>query len=196
MVRCNRRTPSRCSSRAQPGATVALLGTGGVSIWALQLAHAAGLRTIITSSSDEKLERARALGANETINYRAQPEWQNEVLRLTGGEGADIVVEVGRRDTLPRSVAAAKMGGFVPIIGGVTSFAGPELALLPVIGGFKRLHGIMVGSRAMLDDVARFVEAQQIRPVVDRVFRFEEAPEAYAWLAAGKHFGKVVIRVA
>ncbi|CAG9269776.1 Alcohol dehydrogenase [Paraburkholderia unamae] len=182
--------------RAQPGATVALLGTGGVSIWALQLAHAAGLRTIVTSSSDAKLERARALGANATINYRTQPEWQNEVLRATGGEGADIVVEVGGRDTLPRSVAAAKMGGLVSIIGGVTSFAGPELGLLPVIGGMKRLHGVMVGSRAMLESVTRFVEAQQIRPVVDRVFGFDEAPEAYAWLEAGKHFGKVVIRVA
>ncbi|WP_042262915.1 zinc-dependent alcohol dehydrogenase family protein [Paraburkholderia heleia] len=181
---------------AQPGATVVLLGTGGVSIWALQLAHAAGLRTIITSSSDEKLERARSLGANETINYRSHPEWQDEVLRLTGGEGADIVVEVGGRDTLPRSVAAAKMGGLVSIIGGVTSFAGPELGLLPVIGGFKRLHGLMVGSRAMLDDVTRFVAARQIRPMVDRVFAFDEAPEAYAWLEAGKHFGKVVIRVA
>jgi NADPH:quinone reductase-like Zn-dependent oxidoreductase len=182
--------------RALPGATVALLGTGGVSIWALQLAHAAGLKTIITSSSDEKLERARALGANETINYRTHPEWQNEVLRLTGGEGADIVVEVGGRDTLPRSVAAARMGGLVSIIGGVSSFAGPELGLLPVIGGFKRLHGLMVGSRTMLDDLTRFVEAQQIRPVVDRVFGFDEAPEAYKWLEAGKHFGKVVIRVA
>ncbi|MFT0173063.1 zinc-dependent alcohol dehydrogenase family protein [Paraburkholderia mimosarum] len=181
---------------ALPGATVALLGTGGVSIWALQLAHAAGLRTIITSSSDAKLERARALGASETINYRSHPEWQDEVLRLTGGEGADIVVEVGGRDTLPRSVAATKMGGLVSIIGGVTSFAGPELGLLSVIGGMKRLHGIMVGSRAMLEDVTRLVAAQQIRPVVDRVFGFDEAPEAYAWLEAGKHFGKVVIRVA
>jgi NADPH:quinone reductase-like Zn-dependent oxidoreductase len=181
---------------AHPGSTVALLGTGGVSIWALQLAHAAGLRTIITSSSDEKLERARKLGADETINYRATPEWQDEVLRLTDGAGADIVVEVGGRDTLPRSIAATKMGGIVSIIGGVSGFAGPELALLPVIGGIRRLQGIMVGSRAMLEDVGRLVAARQIRPVVDRVFGFDEAPEAYAWLQGGNHFGKVVIRVA
>ncbi|EKS9797287.1 MULTISPECIES: zinc-dependent alcohol dehydrogenase family protein [Burkholderia] len=179
-----------------PGATVVLLGTGGVSIVALQLAHAAGLRTIVTSSSDAKLERARALGADATINYRATPEWQNEVLRLTGGAGADLVVEVGGKDTLPRSVAATKLGGIVSVIGGLSSFAGPELGLLSLIGGIRQLHGIMVGSRAMLDDVVRLVDAKQIRPVVDRVFGFDEAPQAYAYLQSGQHFGKVVIRVA
>ncbi|MCA7916450.1 NAD(P)-dependent alcohol dehydrogenase [Burkholderia contaminans] len=179
-----------------PGATVVLLGTGGVSIVALQLAHAAGLRTIVTSSSDAKLERARALGADATINYRATPEWQNEVLRLTGGAGADLVVEVGGKDTLPRSVAATKMGGIVSVIGGLSSFAGPELGLLSLIGGIRQLHGIMVGSRAMLDDVVRLVDAKRIKPVVDRVFGFDEAPQAYAYLQSGQHFGKVVIRVA
>ncbi|WP_175811695.1 zinc-dependent alcohol dehydrogenase family protein [Burkholderia contaminans] len=180
----------------EPGATVVLLGTGGVSIVALQLAHAAGLRTIVTSSSDAKLERARTLGADATINYRATPEWQNEVLRLTGGAGADLVVEVGGKDTLPRSVAATKMGGIVSVIGGLSSFAGPELGLLSLIGGIRQLHGIMVGSRAMLDDVVRLVDAKQIRPVVDRVFGFDDAPQAYAYLQSGQHFGKVVIRVA
>ncbi|KVN68095.1 zinc-dependent alcohol dehydrogenase family protein [Burkholderia ubonensis] len=181
---------------AAPGATVVLLGTGGVSIIALQLAHAAGLRTIITSSSDAKLERARQLGADATINYRATPEWQHEVLRLTGGAGADIVVEVGGRDTLPRSVAATKMGGVVSVIGGLSSFAGPELGLLSLIGGIRRLQGIMVGSRAMLDAVAGLVDARRIKPVVDRVFDFDETPHAYAYLQSGQHFGKVVIRVA
>ncbi|VWD43135.1 MULTISPECIES: NAD(P)-dependent alcohol dehydrogenase [Burkholderia] len=181
---------------AGPGATVVLLGTGGVSIVALQLAHAAGLRTIVTSSSDAKLERARALGADATINYRTTPEWQHEVLRLTGGAGADLVVEVGGKDTLPRSVAATKMGGIVSVIGGLSSFAGPELGLLSLIGGIRQLHGIMVGSRAMLDDVVRLVDAKQIKPVVDRVFGFDEAPQAYAYLQSGQHFGKVVIRVA
>lgn len=179
-----------------PGATVVLLGTGGVSIVALQLAHAAGLRTIVTSSSDAKLERARALGADATINYRTTPDWQDEVLRLTGGAGADLVVEVGGKDTLPRSVAATKMGGIVSVIGGLSSFAGPELGLLSLIGGIRQLHGIMVGSRAMLDDVVRLVDAKQIKPVVDRVFGFDEAPQAYAYLQSGQHFGKVVIRVA
>ncbi|MBJ9963213.1 zinc-dependent alcohol dehydrogenase family protein [Burkholderia seminalis] len=179
-----------------PGATVALLGTGGVSIIALQLAHAAGLRTIVTSSSDAKLERARALGADATINYRTAPEWQHEVLRVTDGAGADLVVEVGGRDTLPRSVAATKMGGIVSVIGGLSSFGGPELGLLSLIGGARRLHGFMVGSRAMLDDVVRLVAAKRIKPVVDRVFGFDEAPQAYAYLQSGQHFGKVVIRVA
>ena len=181
---------------AGPGSTVVLLGTGGVSIVALQLAHAAGLRTIVTSSSDAKLERARALGADATINYRATPEWQNEVLRLTGGAGADLVLEVGGHDTLPRSVAATKLGGIVSVIGGVSGFGGPELGLLSLIGGIRQLHGIMVGSRAMLDDVVRFVDAKRIKPVVDRVFGFDEAPQAYAYLQSGQHFGKVVIRVA
>ncbi|AIO44097.1 NAD(P)-dependent alcohol dehydrogenase [Burkholderia cenocepacia] len=180
----------------EPGATVVLLGTGGVSIVALQLAQAAGLRTIVTSSSDAKLERARALGADATINYRATPEWQHEVLRLTDGAGADLVVEVGGRDTLPRSVAATKIGGIVSVIGGLSSFGGPELGLLSLIGGFRRLHGFMVGSRAMLDDVVRLVDAKRIKPVVDRVFGFDEAPQAYAHLQSGQHFGKVVIRVA
>jgi NADPH:quinone reductase-like Zn-dependent oxidoreductase len=180
---------------ARPGSTVVLLGTGGVSIWALQLARAAGLRTIITSSSDAKLERAKALGADATINYRATPEWQDEVHRLTDGAGADLVVEVGGRDTLPRSVAAARLGGQVSIIGGLSSFDGPRLDLLPVIGGVRRLHGVMVGSRAMLEDVAALVAARGIQPVVDRVFGFDEAPAAYAYLQSGQHFGKVVIRV-
>ncbi|AOK18759.1 NADPH:quinone oxidoreductase [Burkholderia cepacia] len=180
----------------RPGATVVLLGTGGVSIVALQLAHAAGLRTIVTSSSDAKLERARALGADATINYRAAPEWQHDVLRLTDGAGADLVVEVGGKDTLPRSVAATKMGGTVSVIGGLSSFGGPELGLLSLIGGIRRLQGIMVGSRAMLDAVAGLVDARKIKPVVDRVFGFDEAPQAYAYLQSGQHFGKVVIRVA
>ncbi|KUY95411.1 NADPH:quinone oxidoreductase [Burkholderia territorii] len=179
-----------------PGSTVVLLGTGGVSIIALQLAHAAGVRTIVTSSSDAKLERARALGADATINYRTTPEWQHEVLRLTGGAGTDLVLEVGGHDTLPRSVAATRLGGIVSVIGGVSGFGGPELGLLSLIGGIRKLHGIMVGSRAMLDDVVRLVDAKRIRPVVDRVFGFDEAPQAYAYLQSGQHFGKVVIRVA
>ncbi|HEF5152083.1 zinc-dependent alcohol dehydrogenase family protein [Burkholderia multivorans] len=179
-----------------PGSTVVLLGTGGVSIVALQLAHAAGLRTIITSSSDAKLERARALGADETINYRATPDWQHEVLRLTDGAGADLVVEVGGKDTLPRSVAATKLGGVVSVIGGVSGFGGPDLGLLSLIGGIRRLHGIMVGSRSMLDEVVQLFDRKQLRPIVDRVFAFDEAPAAYAHLQSGQHFGKIVIRVA
>jgi NADPH:quinone reductase-like Zn-dependent oxidoreductase len=181
--------------RVKPGNTVLLLGTGGVSIWALQLAKAAGLRTIITSSSDEKLKRARLLGADEIINYRTRPEWQEEVLRRTQGRGADLVIEVGGRETLDRSVAATRMGGTIVLVGGVSSFAA-ELQIIPLLIGAKRLIGISVGSRTMFDDLNRFVAAAGIRPAIDRVFGFDQAPEAYAYLKAAGHFGKIVISVA
>ena len=179
----------------KPGDSVLLLGTGGVSIIALQLAKAAGLRAIVTSSSDDKLERARALGADAVINYRDTPEWQNEVLRLTDGIGVDAVVEVGGEGTLARSIQAARMGGTVAVIGGVTGFGGTQVDPLALITGVKRLAGIFVGSRAMLDALAKFVEVNRIVPVVDRVFDFGQAREAYEHLEASKHFGKVVVRV-
>jgi NADPH:quinone reductase-like Zn-dependent oxidoreductase len=180
----------------KPGASVLLLGTGGVSIWALQLAKAAGLRTIITSSSEAKLERTRALGADATINYRAIPEWQDEVRRLTEGRGVDLVVEVGGEGTLARSLAAVRMGGTVSVIGGVTGFGTTAIEPLALIAGIQRLSGILVGSRTMLEDLNRLVDTADIHPIIDRVFAFEQAPEAYTHLAAGRHFGKVVIRVA
>ncbi|MEI2428788.1 NAD(P)-dependent alcohol dehydrogenase [Lysobacter yananisis] len=178
----------------RPGQSVLLLGTGGVSIWGLQLAKAAGLRAIVTSSSDAKLERARALGADETINYRTHPEWQDEVLRLTAGDGVDAVLEVGGAGTLARSLRAAAMNGTVAIIGGVSGFAG-EFDPFALIMGAKRLSGIYVGSRGMGEDLARFVGVNRIAPVVDRMFAFEQAGEAYRYLESGSHFGKVVIRV-
>jgi NADPH:quinone reductase-like Zn-dependent oxidoreductase len=180
--------------RVNPGNTVLLLGTGGVSIWALQLAKAAGLRTIITSSSDEKLQRARSLGADETINYRAVPQWQDDVLRLTDGRGVDLVVEVGGDGTLNRSVAATRTGGTIVLVGGVGGFA-TELDIMPLLIGSKRLAGITVGSRTMFEDLNRFVAAARIRPVIDRVFSFDRAREAYAYLKAAGHFGKIVITV-
>lgn len=180
--------------RVQPGDTVLLLGTGGVSIWALQLAKAAGLRAIITSSSDAKLSRARELGADETINYRTTSEWQEEVIRLTGGRGVDLTVEIGGRDTLNRSVAATRMGGTVVLIGGVAGFTA-QLDIIPLLIGDKRLVGIGVGSRAMFEALNRFVSLVKIRPVVDRVFAFGQAREAFAYLEQAGHFGKVVIQV-
>lgn len=178
----------------RPGDSVLLQGTGGVSIWALQLARAAGVRAIITSSSDEKLERAKVLGAYAVINYRSKPEWQQEVLRLTRDEGVNLVVEVGGVDTLKRSIAATKIGGTVAIVGGVSGFGG-EIDASAVIGGARRLSGIYVGSRLMLEDLARLVDTARIQPVVDRIFPFEAARDAYAHLEAGRHFGKVVISV-
>lgn len=176
----------------RPGGSVLLLGTGGVSIWALQLAKAAGARVIITSSSDEKLARARALGADETINYRKTPEWGAEVRRLTGGEGVDIVLEVGGEQTVQQSIAAVRMQGTVVIIGAVS---GPGGAILPrtLIVNSIRVQGVFVGSRRMHQDLARFVESARIQPVLDRSFGFGEVPEAYRYFEGGKHFGKVTI---
>jgi NADPH:quinone reductase-like Zn-dependent oxidoreductase len=180
----------------EPGATVLLLGTGGVSIWALQLAAASGFRTIITSSSDEKLARAKELGAHETVNYRTNPEWQKEVLRLTGGRGVDLVVEVGGEGTLGRSLEACRMGGSVVVVGRVSG--GGSVPILPgqLIGGAKQLRGITAGSRAMLERLIRFVDVARLRPVIDRTFKFEDARAAYEYLEAAQHFGKIVIQVA
>ena len=161
----------------------------------MQLAKAAGLRAIVTSSSNRKLEQARELGADVLINYRETPEWQVEALRQTDGDGAHVVVEVGGQGTLERSVAAVRMGGTVSMIGGVSGFGATPVALA-LIGGAKRLEGIFVGSRKMLEDLARFVSVAGIKPAIDRVFGFDEAPAAFAHLASGSHFGKVVIRVA
>ena len=177
------------------GDTVLLLGTGGVSIWALQLAKAAGVRTIITSSSDTKLERARALGADVLINYRKTPEWQEEVLRATDGNGVDLVLEVGGQDTLARSIASAGMGGKLAVIGGLGGGFESGIELLGLVIGGKSMSGIYVGSRKMQEDLSRLVSQRGIKPVVDRVFDIHQAREAYQHLASGKHFGKVVIAV-
>ena len=182
------------SNHVKPGDTVLLLGTGGVSILGLQLARAAGLRTIVTSSSDDKLARARALGAHHTINYRTIPEWHEEVLHHTGGQGAAVVLEVGGKGTVNHSVAAAAMGGTVAVIGGVSGFGG-EVNPVSLLHSAKRLVGIYVGSRTMLEDVMRFVDVGGVKPVIDRVFPFGQAREAYRHMASGAHFGKVVIDV-
>lgn len=178
-----------------PGGTVLLLGTGGVSIWALLLAKAAGMRVIITSSSDAKLERARALGADETINYVNTPEWSTEARRLTGGEGVDLVLEVGGEKTVAQSVAAVRPQGTVVVIGAVSGVGG-GIGPRTLIPGATRVQGIYVGSRRMHEELARFVELHRISPVVDRTFGFAVTPDAYHYFQAGKHFGKVAIAVA
>lgn len=174
------------------GNTVLVQGTGGVSIHALQLAHAAGMQTIITSSSDAKLERARKLGADATINYRTTPEWQDEVSRLTRGRGVDFVLEVGGRDTLGRSMAATRVGGEIVVIGGLSGWSAP-FESLALVGQSQRLIGLQVGNRRMFEDLNRFMSFAKIHPVVDRTFAFAEAPKAYEYLESGNHFGKVVI---
>lgn len=174
------------------GDTVLILGTGGVSLFALQFAKRSGARVIITSSSDEKLQRARALGADETINYRTTPEWGREVKRLTQRRGVDHVVEVGGAGTLKQSLRAVRTGGCVSLIGVLAGSREP-LDILPILMRNIRLQGILVGHRSGFAAMNRAIEAHAIRPVVDRVFPFEEAPAAFAHLAEAKHMGKVCI---
>jgi NADPH:quinone reductase-like Zn-dependent oxidoreductase len=180
--------------RLQPGQTVLLQGTGGVSILSLQLAKAAGARVIITSSSDEKLARARELGADETINYRSTPEWEKEARRLTHGLGADHVVEVGGGGTLDKALAATRASGHIAVVGVLTG-AAAAISTGVILSKSLRLTGIYVGSRAMFERYLRALAQHQLRPVIDRVFDFEEAPAALAYLDSGQHFGKIVVRV-
>lgn len=180
----------------RPGARVLILGTGGVAIWALQLAVAAGLDPIVTSSSDGKLEIAKSLGARDLVNYRTNPDWQDQVMRITGGRGADVVLEVGGENTLPRSIAAAAAGGKIIVIGGLSGFGGAKIEPHSLIFGAKSLTGVAVGSRTMLEDLSRFVDRTGIKPVVAEQFSFKDVPAAYEFLEAGKAFGKVVVDVA
>jgi NADPH:quinone reductase-like Zn-dependent oxidoreductase len=177
-----------------PGETVLLLGTGGVSIFGLQFALMAGARVLITSSSDDKLARAKALGAHDTINYRTHPEWDREVLRLTGGRGVEHVLDVGGADTLARSIGAVSVGGQVAMIGVLTGVgaAGSPYALL---GKQAHLNGVYVGSRGHFERMNAAIFAHRMEPIVDREFDFEDAPAAYRHLESGSHFGKVVIRL-
>ncbi len=171
-----------------------LQGTGGVSVLALQLAKLAGARVIITSSSDDKLARARALGADETINYRTTPDWELEVQALTGGLGADHVIEVGGAGTLQKSLGAARASGHIAFIGVLTGASAPFAPGL-LLTKSLRLTGIYVGSRAMFERLLAALTQHQLRPVIDRVFGFGEAPAALAYLESGAHFGKEVVRL-
>jgi NADPH:quinone reductase-like Zn-dependent oxidoreductase len=175
-----------------PGQTVLLQGTGGVSIFGLQLAKAAGARVIILSSSDAKLERARALGADETINYKAEPDWEKKVLALTGGEGVDVTLEVGGAGTLARTLKATRYGGRVSLIGVLSGSAG-EVPIGPILHKMLQVDGIYVGSRAMFAEMDRFLSQKRIEPVIDRVFDFDASPEAFRYFQQGAHFGKVAI---
>lgn len=178
----------------RPGDTVLVLGTGGVSMLALQFAVLAGARVIATSSSDEKLARARALGADALINYRTTPEWQQEVLRLTEGRGADHIVEVGGVGTLGRSIQAVAAGGKILLIGVLTGFSG-DCNPYGLMAKGASLHGIFVGSRAMFERMNRAIAAHRLEPAIDRVFPFTDAAAAYRHLENGAHFGKIVIRI-
>lgn len=177
----------------RPGSVVVLIGTGGVSVTALLLAKAAGATVIITSSSDEKLERARALGADYTINYRSTPAWDEAVLEMTGGNGADLVIETGGTQTFGRSINAAAFGGTVFVIGFVTGMTA-SADLFAMMKKELRVQGVTTGSVADLRDVVRAVAASRITPIIDKTFGIDETPQAYDYLAqGGQHFGKIAI---
>jgi NADPH:quinone reductase-like Zn-dependent oxidoreductase len=178
----------------KPGQTVLLLGTGGVSIFALQFAKAAGARVIITSSDDAKLKHASQLGADHGINYKAHPDWEQEVLRLTAGQGVDLVVEVGGPGTLERSLISVCTGGRIAYIGVLTGLAAQANPVM-LIPRAASIHGIFVGNRAMFSAMLAAISSESIRPVIDRIFPFAEAPAALAHMRSGSHFGKIVIEI-
>ncbi|THG40652.1 zinc-dependent alcohol dehydrogenase family protein [Sphingomonas olei] len=174
------------------GDTVLLLGTGGVSIYALQIAHAMGAQVIVTSSSDEKLARARELGADHVINYRNEPQWGRKVLELTGGRGADIVVEVGGPGTLGQSIEAVRIGGHIALIGVLTGMGG-EVPTAFLMAKQARLQGLIVGNRQEQQDFVRALEITGVRPIIDRTFSLDDLPNAFRHLESASHFGKIAV---
>ncbi len=176
-----------------PDDTVLVQGTGGVSIFALQFAKALGARVIVTSSSDEKLERARALGADHGINYAKNPNWSAEARRFTEGRGVDVVVEVGGENTLQQSMLAARVGGRIVVIGVLSGF-GSTISLPMLFSNNLHLIGISVGSRAQFADMLAHVEKWKLKPVIDRTFAFEEVPAALRTMESGRFFGKLCVR--
>jgi NADPH:quinone reductase-like Zn-dependent oxidoreductase len=178
----------------RPGHWVLVQGTGGVAIFALQFAKLAGARVMALSSSDEKLIRMRALGADATINYREVPDWAGPVREATGGRGVDIVVET-TGSTLPASLAATAFGGFVGVIGFVGGFTA-EIDVRRLLGPMLRVQGIAVGSRSGFEAMNRAIDAHRLKPVVDRVFPLAETGEAFARLERGQHFGKIAVTLA
>ncbi len=179
----------------QGGDSVLLLGTGGVSIWGLQIVKALGGRAIITSSSDEKLARARELGAHETINYRSMPDWDKEVWRLTHKRGVDHILEVGGPDTLGKSLGCVAASGHIAQIGVLSGFGPPTNSLFPLVSKNATMSGIYVGSRESFQQLVRFIENVILRPIIDKSFAFADAPEAYKYLESAAHLGKVVIEM-
>lgn len=176
----------------KPGDTILVLGTGGVSIFALQIARSAGANIIATSSSEAKLDRLRAMGVRHAINYRTQPDWAKAVLETTGGAGVDHVVEVGGAGTLAQSIAATRVGGHISIIGAITGRSG-EFPLAAMLVKQLRLQGLTVGSRADQESLVRAIDATGWRPVIDRSFPLDALAEAFRYQESAGHFGKIVV---
>jgi NADPH:quinone reductase-like Zn-dependent oxidoreductase len=180
--------------RIQPGDYVLLEGTGGVSTFGLQLALAVGAKPIITSSSDAKLERAKALGAFGTVNYKTTPDWEKPVLALTGGTGVHEVLEVGGKDTLPKALASIAPGGHIALIGGLGGFGG-NIPALQLLDRNVSVSGIYVGSRENFEALNAFVEKHNVKPIIDKVFDFKDAPAAYELMESDQFLGKIVIKL-
>jgi NADPH:quinone reductase-like Zn-dependent oxidoreductase len=174
------------------GDTVLVLGSGGVSIFALQFARMVGARVLATSSSKAKAERLKAMGADAVVDYRATPDWDQEITKLTGGRGVDITVEVGGAGTLPRSLMATRIAGRIAVIGLLTG-PGAQIDPMPILRRNLRVQGLYVGNRQMFEAMNRAIAAGGLKPVIDKVFPFAEAKDAYRHLKSQNHFGKVVI---
>lgn len=181
------------SGNLKAGETVLVQGTGGVSIFALQFAKIAGARVIATSSSDEKLEKVKQLGASEIINYKQTPKWGKNARELTDSEGVDLVVEVGGSGTLNESLRAVRIGGQISLIGVLSGGSG-EISTVSMLMKSVRVQGIYVGSREMFEAMNQAITLHQIKPIVDRVFPFSEAREALKYMESGSHFGKICIQ--
>jgi NADPH:quinone reductase-like Zn-dependent oxidoreductase len=179
--------------QVKAGDRVLVLGTGGVSLFALQFAKLLGAHVIVTSSSDDKLQRAVSLGADEGLNYVSTPEWGKEVRRMAGADGVDLIVEVGGQKTLPQSLRAIRAGGTISLIG-VLSGLNMDVSLGLIVIRKVRLQGITVGNRDGMEAMMRAISQHAVKPVIDRTFAFEELREALDYLARGAHFGKVCIR--
>jgi NADPH:quinone reductase-like Zn-dependent oxidoreductase len=176
------------------GETVLTLGTGGVSLFAAQFARMAGARVIVTSGSEEKIARLKAMGIADVVNYRATPDWERAVMDLTGGQGADHVLELGGAGTFRKSLLALRVGGRLYAIGNLAGAAqiNPQM----ILARRANVHGIQVGSREMFEEMNRAISQAQLKPVIDRRFEFGDARAAYDYLDSQAHFGKIVIRVA
>ena len=181
------------SGNLKAGDTVLTLGTGGVSVFAIQIAKMFGAKVISTSGSDEKLAKARKLGAAETINYKKREDWDKAVMEITGKRGVDYVVEVGGSGTMAKSVNAVRSGGHIAVIGVLTS--GGDFDPTSLLMKAVKMQGIYVGSRSMFEDMNRAIKSNEIKPVIDKVFKFDEAREALKYMECGSHFGKIVISI-
>ncbi len=178
------------NGQVKPGDTVLVMGTGGVSIFALQLAHMAGATVIATSSSDAKLARLKEMGAAHTINYKTDENWDEQVLAYTGGKGVDHIIEVGGAGTLDRSLKSIRMGGHIALIGVLAS---GQVNPIPILMKSVNVHGVFVGSRAMFEDMNKAIGVSGLKPVIDKVFKADQIVEALAYMESGKHFGKIVL---